>query len=68
MANGWSAFGKQTNMNSNRPLRKDKGYKNQSILPVLTHGSETWRLTHTHKKKKAEKRTKGMKREVLGIT
>ncbi len=42
---GWSALGKQNLvMNSNLPLSLKRKVYNQCILPVLTHGSETWRL------------------------
>ncbi len=43
---GWSAFGKQNLvMNSDLPLSLKRRVYNQRILPVLTYGSETWRLT-----------------------
>ncbi len=43
---GWSAFSKQNLvMNSNLPLSLKRKVYNQCILPVLTYGLETWRLT-----------------------
>ncbi len=65
---GWSAFGKQNLvMDSNLPLSlKRKGY-NQCILPVLTYGSETWRLSK-ELKKKLRSAQRGMERRMLGIT
>ncbi len=43
---GWSAFGKQNLvMNSNLPLSLKRMIYNHCILPVLTYGLETWRLT-----------------------
>ncbi len=55
---GWSAFGKQNLvMNSNLPLSLKRKVYNQCILPVLTYGSETWRLTK--ELEETEKCTKG---------
>ncbi len=64
---GWSAFEKQTLVrNSNLPLSlKRKGY-NQCILPVLTYGSEPWRLTK-ELERKLRSAQRGMERRMLGI-
>ncbi len=65
---GWSAFGKQNlAMNSNLPLSLKRKVYNHCILPVLTYGSETWRLTkELEMKLRSEQR--GMERRMLGIT
>ncbi len=56
---GWSAFGKQNLvMNSNLPLSLKRKVYNQCILPVLTYGSETCRLTKGVREE-TEKCTKG---------
>ncbi len=65
---GWSAFGKQSFlMNRNLPLSLKRKFCNQCIIPVLTYGSESWRLT---KKLERKLRTaqRGMVRRMLGIT
>ncbi len=55
---GWSAFGKQNLvMNMNLPLSLKRKVYNQCILPVLTYGSETWRLT-----KELERKLRSAKR------
>ncbi len=65
---GWIAFGKQNLvMNRNLPLSlKRKVYK-QCILPVLTYGSETWRLTR-ELERKLRSAQRGMERRILDIT
>ncbi len=56
---GWSAFGKQNLvMNNNLPLSLQRKVYNHCILPVITYGSETWRLTK-ELERKLEKCTKG---------
>ncbi len=65
---GWGAFGRQNLvMNSNLPLSLKRKVCNLCILPVLTYGSETWRLT---KELERELRSaqRGMERRMLGIT
>ncbi len=64
---GWSAFAKQNLiMISNLPLSLKRKVYNQGILPVLTYGPETWRLTkELERKLSAQKR---MQRRMLGIT
>ncbi len=65
---GWSAFGKQNIvMNSNLPLSLKRKVYNQCILPVLTYGSETWRLTK-ELERKLRSAQRGMNRRMLGIT
>ncbi len=64
----WSAFGKQNLvMNSNLPLSLKRKVYNQCILPVLTYGSETWRLTK-ELETKMRSAQRGMERRMLGIT
>ncbi len=65
---GWSAFGKQNLvMNSNLPLSLKRKVYNQCILPVLTNGLETWRLTK-ESERKLRSAQRGMERRMLGIT
>ncbi len=65
---GWSVFGKQNLvMNSILPLSLKRNVYNQCILPVLTHGSETWRLTKKFERKLRSAQM-GMERRMLGIT
>ncbi len=65
---GWSAFGKQNLiMNSNLPLSLKRKVYNQCILPVLTYGSETWRVTK-ELERKLRSPQRGMERRMLGIT
>ncbi len=65
---GLSAFGKQNLvMNSNFPLSLKRKVYNQCILPVLTYGSETLRLTK-ELERKLRSAQRGMKRRMLGIT
>ncbi len=65
---GWSAFGKQNLvMNSNLPLSLNRNVYNQWILPVLTYGSETWRLSK-ELERKLRSAQRGMERRMLGIT
>ncbi|MCJ3109048.1 hypothetical protein LN026_27435, partial [Klebsiella pneumoniae] len=43
---GWSAFGKHSQiMNGSLPLSLKRKVYNSCILPLLTYGAETWRLT-----------------------
>ncbi len=64
----WSAFGKQNLlMNSNLPLSLKRKAYNQLTLPVLTYGSETWRLTKELEKKRRSAQ-RGMERRMLGVT
>ncbi len=65
---GWSAFGKHNLvMNSNLPLSMKRKVYNQCIIPVLTYGLETWRLTK-ELERKLRSAQRGMKRKMLGIT
>ncbi len=65
---GWSGFGQQNLvMNSNLSLSLKRKVYNQCILPVLTYGSETWRLTK-ELERKLKSAQKGMERRMLGIT
>ncbi len=65
---GWGAFGKQNLvMNSNVPLSLKRKVCDQCILPVLTYGSETWRLTK-ELERKLRSAQRGMERRMLGIT
>ncbi len=65
---GWSAFGKQNLvMNSNLPLSLKRKVYNHCTLPVLTYGSETWRLTK-ELERKLRSAQRGMERRMLGIT
>ncbi len=49
---GWSVFGKQNLvMSSNLPLSLKRKVYNQCTLPVLTYGTETWRLTKDSERK-----------------
>ncbi len=65
---GWSAFGKQNFvMNNNLPLSLRRKVYNQCILPVLTYGAETWRLTK-ELERKLRSAQRGMERIMLGIT
>ncbi len=65
---GWSAFDKQNLvMNTNLPLSLNGKVYNQCILPVLTYGSETWRLTK-ELEKKLRSAQRGMKKRVLAVT
>ncbi len=54
-------------MNSNLPLSLKRKVYNQCILPVLAHGSETWRLTK-ELERKLRSAQRGMERRMLGIT
>ncbi len=54
-------------MNSNFPLSLKRKVYNQCILPVLTYGSETWRLTK-ELERKLRSAQRGMERRMLGIT
>ncbi len=64
---GWSAFGKQNLvMNSNLPLSLKRKVYNQCILPVLTYGSETWRLTK-ELERKLRSAQRGMERQEASI-
>ncbi len=65
---GWSAFGKKNLViNSNLPLSLKRNVYNQCVLPLITYGSQTWRLTKELKRKLriAQRR---MERRMLGIT
>ena len=43
---GWGAFGRHSQiMNSRLPLSLKRNVYNSCVLPVLTYGAETWRLT-----------------------
>ncbi len=65
---GWSAFGKQNLvMNSNLPHSLKTKVYNQCILPVLTYGLDTWRLTK-ELERKLRSAQRGMERRMLGIT
>ncbi len=65
---GWSALGKQNLvMNSKLPLSLKRKVYNQCIIPVLTYGSETWRLTK-QLERKLRSAQRGMERRMLGIT
>ena len=61
-------FGRQNNaMKSNLPLSlKGKAY-NQCILPVITCGSEIWRLAKSMERK-LQSAQRGMERIIFGIT
>ncbi len=65
---GWSAIGKQNLvMNRNLILSLKRKVYNQCILPVLTYGSETWRLTK-ELERNLRSAQRGMERKMLGIT
>ncbi len=62
----WSALGKQNLvMNSNLPLSLKRKIYKQCILPVLTYGLETWRLTK-ELERKLRSAQRGMERSMLG--
>ncbi len=64
----WSAFGQHClTMNSSLPLSLKRKVYNQSILSVLTYGSETWRLTKDFERKRRSLQ-RGMERKMLHIT
>ncbi len=65
---GWSAIAQQNIvMNISLPLSLKRKVYNQCILPVLTYGSKTWRLTKKLERK-LRSAQRGMKRRMLGIT
>ncbi len=65
---GWNAFGTQNLvLNINLPLSLKRKVYNQYILPVLTNGSETCRLTK-ELERKLRRAQRGMERRMLGIT
>ncbi len=65
---GWSAFGKQNLvMKSNLPLSLKGNVYNQCILPVVTYGLETWRVTKKLERK-LRSAQRAMERRMLGIT
>ncbi len=65
---GWSASGKENLVrNSNLPLSLKRKVYNHCILPVLTYGSETWRLTK-ELERKLRSAQRGMERRMLGTT
>ncbi len=65
---GWSAFGKlNLLMNSNLPLFLNRKVYNQCILPILTYGPESCRLTYDLERK-LNSAQRGMERRMLGIT
>ncbi len=65
---GWSGFGKQNFvMKSNLLLSLRSKVINQCILPVLTYGSDTWRLTK-ELERKLKSAQREMERRTLGIT
>ncbi len=62
---GWSAFGKlNLVMNRYLPLNLKRKVYNQCILPVLTYGSETRRLTKKLERK-LRSAQRGMERRML---
>ena len=65
---GWSAFGRHSQiMNGSLPLSLKKKVYDSCILPVLTYGAETWRLT---KRVQLKLRTtqRAMERKMVGVT
>ncbi len=65
---GWSFFGKQNLvMKSNLPLSLKRKVNNECILPVVTYGSETYRLTKELESKLSSEQ-RGMERRMLGMT
>ena len=65
---GWSAFGRHSQiMNGGLPLSLKKKVYDSCILPVLTYGAETWRLT---KRVQIKLRTtqRAMERKMIGVT
>ncbi|MCL1440826.1 hypothetical protein, partial [Enterobacter hormaechei] len=65
---GWSAYGRHSQiMNGSLPLSLKKKVYDSCILPVLTYGAETWRLT---KRVQLKLRTtkQAMERKMIGVT
>ncbi len=63
----WSVFGKQNLvMNSNLSLSLKRKVYNQCILPVLTYGAETWRLTK-ELERKLRSAQRGMERRICWV-
>ena len=65
---GWSAYGRHYEiLTGSLPLSFKRKVYNHCILPVLTYGAETWRLT---KKLENKLRTaqRAMERKMLGLT
>ena len=65
---GWSAYGRHCQiLTGSLPLSLKRKVYNHCILPVLTYGAETWRLT---KKLENKLRTaqRAMERKILGLT
>ena len=65
---GWKAFGKQRLIfRSHLPICLKRKVYNQCVIPAMTYGSETWKLTKSLENKLVSAQ-RAMERSVLGIT